>query len=37
MSYMRKPRGDVTWLTAQSVTQAQWTLHSPLKVASNVT
>ena len=26
--YMRKPRGDVTWLTVQSVTQAQWTLHS---------
>ena len=35
--YMRKPRGDVTWLTAQSVTQAQWTLHSPLKPASIVT
>ena len=25
------------WLTAQSVMQAQWTLHSPLKVASIVT
>ena len=35
--YMRKPSGDVTWLTAQSVTQAQWTLHSPLKAASIVT
>ena len=35
--HMRKPCGDVTWLTAQSVTQAQWTLHSPLKNASIVT
>jgi len=35
--YMKKLRGDVTWLTAQSVTQAQWTLHTTVKGISTVT